>query len=153
VRVNIVALLASTADRDILAEISGSWNWTISFADNIEQVLCGIRENNIGVVISDASDHDTYSWRQILREFETIPAAPSLIVTDRLGDDRLWAEVLNLGAYDLLVTPFESTEVFRIVSLAWLSWKARKEGLTTSRRPAASAHHDLDRITVPVGSA
>jgi DNA-binding response OmpR family regulator len=31
--------------------------------------------------------------------------------------------VLNLGAYDLLMKPFDLTEVFRVVSLAWRHWK------------------------------
>ena len=44
---------------------------------------------------------------------------PQLIVADRLADDALWAEVLNLGGYDLLMTPFEPEEVLRVVSMAW----------------------------------
>jgi DNA-binding response OmpR family regulator len=44
-------------------------------------------------------------------------------VTSRVADDSLWAEVLNLGAYDLLMKPFDLTEVFRVVSLAWRHWK------------------------------
>jgi len=39
-------------------------------------------------------------------------------VADRLADDRLWAEVLNLGAYDLLIKPFDTQEVLRTVGLA-----------------------------------
>jgi FixJ family two-component response regulator len=48
--------------------------------------------------------------------------APSLIVTSRLADDRLWAEALNLGAYDVLAKPFERLELVRSVSSAWLHW-------------------------------
>jgi len=47
---------------------------------------------------------------------------PELIVTSRLADDRLWAEALNLGAYDVLAKPFNRDEVLRSLSLAWLSW-------------------------------
>jgi DNA-binding response OmpR family regulator len=46
-----------------------------------------------------------------------------LIVTSDLADDRLWAEALNLGAYDVLAKPFRAAEVFRTVSLAWRQWK------------------------------
>jgi hypothetical protein len=36
-----------------------------------------------------------------------MPIPPQLIVADRLARDGLWAEVLNLGCYDLLMTPFK----------------------------------------------
>jgi DNA-binding response OmpR family regulator len=43
---------------------------------------------------------------------------PYLIITSRLADDYMWAEVLNLGAYDLLVKPFDPMEVYRVVGFA-----------------------------------
>jgi DNA-binding response OmpR family regulator len=52
-----------------------------------------------------------------------LPDSPVLIVSSRTADERLWAEVLNLGAYDVLVKPFDPTEVSRVVGLAWLNWK------------------------------
>jgi len=48
---------------------------------------------------------------------EAMPGA-RVIVTDRLADSRLWAEVLNLGAYDLLPQPFYESEVTRILANA-----------------------------------
>jgi hypothetical protein len=39
-------------------------------------------------------------------------------VSSRVADDRLWAEVLNLGGYDLLTNPFAPAEVSRVVDLA-----------------------------------
>ena len=42
-----------------------------------------------------------------------------MIVTSRLADDRLWAEVLNLGGYDVLAKPFDASEVARVVGTAW----------------------------------
>jgi DNA-binding response OmpR family regulator len=51
---------------------------------------------------------------------------PFLIVTSRTADERLWAEALNLGAYDVLAKPYNQAEVIRVVSLAWLLWKERR---------------------------
>jgi len=42
-----------------------------------------------------------------------------------MADDALWAEVLNLGGYNVLAKPFDSREVFRVVGNAWLHWKNR----------------------------
>jgi FixJ family two-component response regulator len=36
----------------------------------------------------------------------------------RHADERLWAEVLNLGGYDLLAKPLEGDEVSRVVEMA-----------------------------------
>jgi DNA-binding NtrC family response regulator len=63
-----------------------------------------------------------------------------LIVTDRLADERLWAEVLNLGGYDLLLKPFDPEELLRVVSSAWASWKFSRDGSTagggSAKRPS-----------------
>jgi hypothetical protein len=34
----------------------------------------------------------------------------------------LWAEALNLGAYDVVPKPFDSHELSLIISFAWLHW-------------------------------
>jgi len=58
-------------------------------------------------------------WRDLLRELDAhAPEAPPVIVCSRLADDRLWAEVLNLGGYDVLSKPFASAEVNRVVGMA-----------------------------------
>jgi len=70
-----------------------------------------------------------------------MPIPPQLIVADRLAHEGLWAEVLNLGCYDLLMTPFEAAEVLRVVPLAWDFWKrelgraAARPKLTKSAEP------------------
>jgi len=45
-------------------------------------------------------------------------APPLLIVASRLADERLWAEVLNLGGYDVLLKPFEPAELRRVIGNA-----------------------------------
>ena len=54
-----------------------------------------------------------------------LPDPPLLIVTSRLADERLWAEALSLGAYDVLAKPFDPEEVVRIVGFAWKNWQNR----------------------------
>ena len=41
-----------------------------------------------------------------------------LIVFDRLADDRLWAQVLSVGGYDLVSKPFEAKEVLQVLRMA-----------------------------------
>ena len=67
------------------------------------------------------------SWKDLLQEIQTLPDPPLLIVTSRLADEGLWAEALNLGAYDVLAKPFDRKEVTRVVSLAWRWWSSERQ--------------------------
>ena len=75
------------------------------------------------VVIVCEKDLPDGNWKDILSHLARMAEPPCLIVTSRLADDHLWAEALNLGAYDVLATPFDRGEVCRAVSSAWLHWK------------------------------
>jgi DNA-binding response OmpR family regulator len=73
------------------------------------------------------------SWKDVLEQVTILPDPPPLIVASRLADERLWAETLNLGAFDVLAKPFDRTEAIRVVGAAWRAWggplrlPARKE--------------------------
>jgi len=51
------------------------------------------------------------TWRDILSYTAELTNPPALIVTSRLADEYLWAEVLNMGGYDVLAKPFHEREV------------------------------------------
>ena len=79
--------------------------------------LLSIRRFRPWVVVCDQILIDG-DWRDLLRDLQSEREIPPLIVASRLADDRLWAEVLNLGGYDLLTKPFAAKEVSRVVRLA-----------------------------------
>ena len=66
------------------------------------------------------------NWRDLLERTQQLANPPFLIVTSRLADDHLWAEALNLGAYDVLAKPFYPCEVARVVNLACLRWQRER---------------------------
>lgn len=69
-----------------------------------------------------------------------LPEPPCFIVTSELADEYLWAEALNLGAYDVLIKPFDPIELIRSLSLAWQYSESRREitrTLSTVSRAAA----------------
>ena len=76
------------------------------------------------VVICDATLPDT-DWKEVLGEAASLSNAPRVIVISRLADESLWAEVLNLGGYDVLPTPLVEDEVTRVVWLAWQTGTTR----------------------------
>ncbi|MFB3828373.1 MAG: hypothetical protein ACE15B_16510 [Bryobacteraceae bacterium] len=62
------------------------------------------------------------TWRDLLDQTTRMPHAPVFIVASRLADDALWAEVLNLGGYDVLAKPFDRREVFHVLGHGWRHW-------------------------------
>src|ERR1039457_7733253 len=94
-------------------------------------VLAGVR--------SSAGNLLPGSWTQLLAEIRLLSVSPFLIVTSRVADDYLWAEALNLGAYDVLAKPFDRTEVTRILSSAWLHWQQQYCVPTMSRKVMPTA--------------
>ena len=64
-------------------------------------------------------------WKQTAREFQGLSAAPCLILSSRIADDRLCVEAAKHGVYEVLAKPFLDTEVLRIIKMAWLHWQHR----------------------------
>jgi DNA-binding response OmpR family regulator len=79
-----------------------------------------LRIDKVRVVVCETGLPDG-TWKDILETVSSLPDPPLLIVTSRFADERLWAEVLNLGGYDVLIKPFDPREVFRSVTGAMLS--------------------------------
>ena len=97
-------------------------HWMLHRSLSLESALTALQENQIPIVISE-SDLLPGTWKDILARIKLLPTPPLLIVTSRLADEYLWAEALNLGAYDVVAKPFDSHELCRIISFAWLHWK------------------------------
>ena len=57
-------------------------------------------------------------WHHLLQAAAASGKSCEVIVCSRCGDERLWAEVLQSGAYDLIAEPFDEGEVTRIAHRA-----------------------------------
>jgi len=95
--------------------------WMIHPCATVESAMAALSQARIPLVVTER-DLAPGSWRDILENVLRLPDPPMLIVTSRLADDYLWAEALNLGAYDVLVKPFDASEVVRVISSAWQHW-------------------------------
>jgi DNA-binding NtrC family response regulator len=89
----------------------------VDHVETLQQARAKLQQDDYCVILTEAALSDG-KWldalhlaRQCLQELE-------VIVTDLQADAQLWAEALNLGAYDLLAQPFYEPEVRRILSNA-----------------------------------
>jgi DNA-binding response OmpR family regulator len=98
--------------------------WSIQPVSSLVAALPILRENQASIVLAER-ELSPGTWRDVLDEIGTLPDPPLLIVTSRLADEHLWAEALNLGAFDVLAKPFQASEVTRTLALAWRHWQDR----------------------------
>lgn len=109
-------------DNSCLEAIIGHSRWTLLKADKLPTARDLLQRHDISVVVCER-DLMAGTWIDILKQIQPMPHPPSLIVTSKLADDRLWAEALNLGAWDVLAKPFNRSEVIRSVKRAWDHWR------------------------------
>ena len=106
-------------------------NWVLTQARDLASALAMLQQHEIAVVLCER-DLLPGTWIDVLEQIHGLPNAPSLIVTSRLADDRLWVEALNLGAWDVLAKPYDRTEVLRSVKSAWDRWHDRATTVNTA---------------------
>ena len=132
-------------DRAGLERIFHGSGWLLLTADSPAATLSALRERTVSIVICD-DDRFPETWRDLLALMAHWDNPPLLIVTARLADERLWAEALNLGAYDVLATPFDVTEAVRVVNMAQRRWHSHREFCGAGKRMVAAANGTPSRM-------
>ncbi|MEO7146036.1 MAG: response regulator [Bryobacteraceae bacterium] len=112
-----MSVFANDEDNAALERIVAASEWKIWQAKDCREARTILHRTKITVVLCDQYLSDG-SWRLLRSEVAQLAAAPLLIVVSAVADEALWAEVLNLGAYDLLAKPFRADEVLRTISSA-----------------------------------
>jgi DNA-binding NtrC family response regulator len=108
-------------DHSSLKAIVGHSSWRLFEAHNVRDSLVLLQEHDIAVVLCER-ELLPGTYIDLLEHIIAKPNAPSVIVASRVADERLWAEALNLGAWDVLAKPFDRTEVVRSVKSGWQHW-------------------------------
>ena len=100
--------------------------WRLYTAHTYREALMQLTHERMPIVICERQLPDG-SWKDVLSQLAPMVDRPRLIVVSRDADEKLWAEVLNMGAFDLLSTPFREAELAFTIGSAWLDWKAEQE--------------------------
>jgi DNA-binding response OmpR family regulator len=114
----ILAVFPVGEDHTMLDSIFGHSDWQLQFASSFQEAQAALQSLPVAAVMSQSLFPDGYTWKDLLTEFQSRIHPRPLIVADRLADEALYAEVLNLGGYDLLIKPFDTREALRTVGLA-----------------------------------
>ncbi len=117
----VLSVSPNEEDHSSLASIIGHSKWTLLTSNSLPLARTYLQSQDISVVVCEC-DLQPGTWIDLLEHMQEMANAPSLIVTSRLADERLWAKALNLGAWDVLPKPYDRSEVLRSVKSAWQHW-------------------------------
>lgn len=113
----ILSVSPLAEDHAYLRRVGEKARWKTREAYSCREASVAIAEERLDVVVCEANLPDG-NWKDLLEVLLRRLNPPSLIVTSRLADEYLWGEALNLGAYDVLVKPFDPMEIYRVVGFA-----------------------------------
>jgi len=116
-KITLLAVCSSDDDLRLLADSLEAERWTVRHAQTCGEALQAMESENPAVV---ACEHELAdgTWRDLFALASTLQDPPPVVVVSRHADENLWAEVLNLGGYDVLSKPFEKNEVTRVFEMA-----------------------------------
>ena len=113
-RSRILFISGHPGDAHHLSRMLDSLPLAVDHVETMEQARAKLQQNDYCVILTEAALPDG-TWLDAIHLARQCPQELEVIVTDPQADARFWAEVLNLGAYDLLAQPFYEPEVRRIL--------------------------------------
>jgi DNA-binding response OmpR family regulator len=78
-----------------------------------------LHSSDISVIVCATSLPDG-TWHNVLHVAENSSDKPAVIVASSSPDEYLWAEVLNLGGFDVIRQPFNPQELRHVIVSAQL---------------------------------
>jgi DNA-binding NtrC family response regulator len=117
-------MVLHTEDRGVVDLIGmlRVFGYNVEWSTTLSDGLAGLRTTAVPAVICESNLPDG-NWKDLVQHLGSFEPHPLVIVSDQDADDRLWADVLMAGAYDVLAEPFEADEVMRSLSLAIQYWQ------------------------------
>ena len=135
---NILVVCVSNEGVARLRQVVDLTMWEVQAVHTYREAMACLCKDRMSVVICECCLPDG-NWKDILSLIAPLLCPPRLIVTSRLADERLWAEVLNLGGYDVLMQPFEKEEATRVLCGAFHQWQEDWEHYASPKYVSASA--------------
>jgi DNA-binding NtrC family response regulator len=129
---SVLSAIAAPEEQACLQRILKFPTWKVEVVQSLSNLSATVKKGFCRVAITGTRLPDGHSWTEVLDNLDGSAVRPQLIVVDRLANEALWAEALNLGAYDLLMAPLDPAEVRRVVTRAW-EFHARETARINSR--------------------
>lgn len=113
----ILSVTTTGDDQVALRDCLADARCRILAADSCRDALNFLERGGISIVVCGRNLPDG-NWRDILDCVPSLTGRPILIVTSDCADERLWAEVMNLGGFDVVAKPFNRKELRHVLDTA-----------------------------------
>jgi len=115
----VSAMMVGEYEQDHLLalEVFRRCGWRLWVTRHRRQAMNYLARHPVQVVLAE-SNGPRWNWKRVLADLRRLTHPPQLIVTSPVANGSLWAEVLNMGGYDVLARPFRADEVERVVAAA-----------------------------------
>ncbi len=115
-----IALLSNSIQiRAALRPIFREIGWRVREARAVSELPQLLTQDPNAVILTEHSLPDG-GWADVLAIALVMCPQARVVVTGKLADEALWAEVLNQGGFDVLAQPLDRSEVIRVMTSAWL---------------------------------
>ncbi len=115
--ITLLTVGSTLEDRQSIESILNSNGWTIQGAKTFREAT-QLLQSKPSLILCE-KDLPDCTWKDIFRVAQKLDYSAPFVVVSRIADQRLWAEVLNLGGFDMLLKPFEPDEVERVMNMAY----------------------------------
>jgi DNA-binding NtrC family response regulator len=122
----VLLVSASADDACVFRQLVDAARWMVVNVSDLSGACAVLEKRYPKLVVCDADIDGPGSWRDLLK-LRGDPLSFAVVVASRNADDALWAEVLNLGGFDLLQKPFNAEGVHHALS----SWLASRQERTS----------------------
>lgn len=128
----ILAVMTRDHDAEVLLRVAHNAQWHLEFARDYESALQLVKAEHYFAIFCDRNLSPT--WRAHIVQLALSSPDSSIILTSRDNDDQLWQEVIRLGGYDVLTTPFQEDRVRRSIQFAVRKLSAVRSPLSAKRK-------------------
>jgi len=131
---NRILLVMPQGRRERMLSFLSESGIDVSSAESVREAqekLAGPVKYDLAFVDSELTDG---SWRDVLQFIVASRVGCEMVVCSRCGDERLWAEVIQCGAFDLVPEPLEKQEILRIIRSALDSHYMQRFGHASEAR-------------------
>lgn len=114
---SVLSVSPDPEEHQALRRILPPANWKIAAVRSIAEAREYLSAFPVSIVLCARNLPDG-DWKDLLRQVHQTDCPPEVVVFARHADDWLWADVLELGGYDVIESPFDGQELYRVASLA-----------------------------------
>jgi DNA-binding NtrC family response regulator len=109
-----VYLASSAREAELVSSLVESEQVRIYHAISLDDAESKLKLTRSRVLLSNTTFRRG-NWKDALEMSFRIRPQAAMVVASRLADEKLWLGVLEHGAYDLILKPFQAAELCRVL--------------------------------------